>query len=336
MTKIHTSGKQLLSLINDVLDVNRIENGKLEIHRESIMLSDLLQQCAISSQIVAEEKGVIFRMEKKNFADALVHVDTVKIMKILTNLLSNAVKFTPKGGRVTLSVEKVDDGGTAVPYRISIADTGIGMSEEFITHIFEPFTQEKREYVTNYTGTGLGMTIVKELTDFLGCSIEIHSQPGKGTEIILDISFPLAEEQTVPGRGSIETEETVGERILVAEDHPLNREIIAKLLKKAGYQVDMAENGTRCVDLFQSHEAGYYDLILMDIRMPEMDGLTAAKTIRHLGTKDAVSIPIVAMTANAFDQDIENSMAAGMNAHLSKPVEPGLLQAVLKQQMRQK
>lgn len=336
MTKIHTSGKQLLSLINDVLDVNRIENGKLEIHRESIMLSDLLQQCAISSQTVAEEKGVTFLLEKKNFTDDLVCVDTVKIMKILTNLLSNAVKFTPKGGRVTLSVEKIDDGGAIVPYRISIADTGIGMSEEFVSHIFEPFTQEKREYVTNYTGTGLGMTIVKELADFLGCSLELHSQPGTGTEIILDIGFPLAEKQIAAKRESAETEETVGGRILVAEDHPLNREIIAKLLKKEGYQVELAENGIACIDLFQSRGAGYYDLILMDIRMPEMDGLTAAKTIRQMKTKDAASIPIVAMTANAFDQDIENSMAAGMNAHLSKPIEPDLLQAVLKQQMRQK
>lgn len=336
MIKINTSGKQLLSLINDVLDVSRIENGKLELNQETILLSDLLEQCVISSQIVAEEKGVTLRLEKKNFADRLLYVDTVKIMKILTNLLSNAVKFTPEGGSVTLTIERIGDEGQSVPYRISIKDTGIGMSQEFMSHIFEPFTQEKRDYVTNYTGTGLGMTIVKELSDFLGCSLEIHSQQGKGTEIILYMALQLAEEQTASNMKFVEAETAVSSRILVAEDHPLNREIIARLLKKEGYQVELAENGRACVDMFKDHKTGYYDLILMDIRMPEMDGLTAASAIRRLDAEDAKSIPIVAMTANAFEQDVENSMKAGMNAHLSKPVEPELLQTVLKQQIHHK
>lgn len=333
MNKINTSGKQLLSLINDVLDVSRIENGKLEMKREYIMLSDLLKRGVVSSQAVAEEKGVAFRMESKDLEDFLVYVDSLKIMKILTNLLTNAVKFTPQGGTVTVAVENVGKTAEEAEYKITFSDTGIGISQEFLEHIFEPFTQEKREYMTNYTGTGLGMTIVKELVDFLGGSLEIHSELGKGTDISLQLSLQLAQEQPATKDVTDETDEKPGGRILVAEDHPLNREIIVKLLQKEGYEVELAQNGKVCVDLFRSHEKGYYDLILMDIRMPEMDGLTAAKSIRKLESGEANSIPIVAMTANAFEQDIDNSIQAGMNDHLSKPVEPQLLRAVLQKEM---
>lgn len=333
MAKINTSGKQLLSLINDILDVNRIENGKLQMNQEAINLSELLMRSVVSCQTVAEEKGVQFTLEKKGFEDRLVYVDPVKIMKILTNLLTNAVKFTPQGGAVALTVEKVGEISAEVRYRIAVRDNGIGMSREFLDHIFEPFTQEKSEYVTNYTGTGLGMTIVKELADFLGCSLEIHSELAKGTEIVLQIGFPLAQEQLAAVTVPHDAGRKAGARILVAEDHPLNREIIVKLLRKEEYQVELAQNGKECVTMFKDHEKGYYDLILMDIRMPEMDGLTAAKTIRGLEAVNDSPIPIVAMTANAFEEDVKNSLEAGMNAHLSKPVEPEILRRVLKREI---
>ena len=333
MAKINTSGRQLLSLINDILDVSRIENGKLRMDQEAVNLSELLMRSVVSCQTVAEEKGVQFTLEKKGFEDRLVYVDPVKIMKILTNLLTNAVKFTPQGGAVVLTVEKVGETSAEVQYRIAVKDNGIGMSREFLDHIFEPFTQEKSEYVTNYTGTGLGMTIVKELADFLGCSLEIHSELAKGTEIVLQIGLPLVQEQPAAVTVPHDAGKKAGARILVAEDHPLNREIIVKLLRKEEYQVELAQNGKECVTMFKDHEKGYYDLILMDIRMPEMDGLTAAKTIRRLEAENDSPIPIVAMTANAFEQDIKNSLEAGMNAHLSKPVEPEILRRVLKKEI---
>ena len=331
MVKINLSGKQLLDLINDTLDVSRIENGKLTMNRDYIMSSVLSQEVVASAKVVAEQKGVVFRVEQEGFRDALLYIDVVKTIKIFTNLLSNAVKFTPSGGEVVFTLHRVGKSNHVANYRLVIRDTGIGMSREFLKHIFEPFAQERTDRATNATGTGLGMTIVKEFADFLGAKLEIKSELGEGTEVTVWMGFQLADKLPEELQKKELPVSEGNHRILVAEDHPLNAEIIKKLLEKKGYQVERVTNGKECVSNFIHSAPGYYGLILMDVRMPEMDGMEAARTIRLCEKEDARSIPIIAMTANAFEQDVKDCLNAGMNAHLSKPVEPEKLYGTLEQ-----
>lgn len=330
MIKINLSGKQLLALINDTLDVSRIENGKLTMNREYVMSSQLLMEGVASTKVVAEQKGVHFRLEKDGFIDAALYVDAVKITKLFTNLLSNAVKFTPPGGEVVFFIRRTGEKNGVAYYCMGVRDTGIGMSKEYLKHIFEPFSQERTDRATNSTGTGLGMTIVKEFADFLGAKITIESELGKGTTVTVWIGYQLADKTPAELQKETCTISSGTHRILVAEDHPLNAEIVRKLLEKQGYQVDHASNGKECVLKFTRSTPGYYGMILMDIRMPEMDGLEATRFIRHYERADAATIPIIAMTANAFEQDMKECLDAGMNEHLSKPVEPEKMYAALR------
>lgn len=334
MQKINASGKQLLSLIDDTLDVSRIENGKLTMNREYVMSRRLLTDGIASTKVVAAQKGVNFLLCDNGLEDRLMFVDAVKVIKIFTNLLSNAVKFTPPRGTVTFTIDKLEEIGVDVTYKLTVKDTGIGMSKEFLTHIYEPFSQERTDYSTNATGTGLGMTIVKELTQFLGGKVEIKSELSRGTEAIVTLPFKLAEEGPLVRKQEIFTPVSGSHKILVAEDHPLNAKIVEKLLLKFGYEVQLTCNGEKCVEAFKSSANGDYAAILMDIRMPVMDGITAAKNIRALSNNDAKVIPIIAMTANAFEQDVKDCLDAGMNLHLSKPLEPEKLYTALKSMIK--
>ncbi len=328
IVKINASGEQLLGLINDTLDVSRIENGKLFYHPEYIASEKLLMEVVASTQIIADQKGVHFTVERDGFQKTTIYADVVKITKIFNNLLSNAVKFTPAGGEVIFHLTRLGEEHGVVHYLISVKDNGIGMSKEFQKHMFEPFQQENTDYNTNATGTGLGTTIVKSLVDFLGAKIQVESQLGQGTEVKVWMDFQLAQEE------QIEKEKEIpgihGEhRILLAEDHPINAEIAQKLLEKEHYLVELAKNGRECADMFRRSSPGYYDLVLMDIRMPLMDGMEATQLIRTYDRPDAPTIPIIAMTANAYAEDVENCLAAGMNAHLAKPIRPQELYEML-------
>lgn len=259
--------------------------------------------------------------------------DSTKVKQVFVNLISNAIKYTPEGGSVTMRLTELpsEREGYAV-LKTVIEDTGIGMSADFLPHIFEDFSREKNSTQSRVIGTGLGMHIVKKMVDLMGGSIEIESEPGKGTKITVILSHKITDDangKKYHESGNVfEKKEFEGKRILLAEDNELNAEIAVEILTDAGFEVAHAEDGVICIDMLQKAEPGYYDLILMDIQMPNMDGYKAASEIRKLST-DRRNIPIIAMTANAFEEDRQNTLAVGMNGHISKPIEIPKLLAVL-------
>ncbi|MDO4488797.1 MAG: ATP-binding protein, partial [Eubacteriales bacterium] len=252
------------------------------------------------------------------------------------NIVSNAIKYTPAGGTVSALVDELpsDKPGYAC-IRVKISDTGMGISEEFLPHVFDSFTRERNTTVGKVAGTGLGLSIVKKLVELLGGTIEVESELGKGSTFTVILSFRIAkEEQYVPQANVTDVEagtvDLTGKRILLTEDNDLNAEIAIAILDEMGLKVERAEDGHLCLDMLQRADAGYYDLILMDIQMPVMNGYEAARAIRELPDKQKACIPIIAMTANAFEEDKKNAFAAGMDAHLAKPIEVKKVEEALK------
>lgn len=317
---ISFSANQLLDLINDTLDISRIENGKLTLNLEYIMSSQMMLEAVSASRVIAEQKGVHFVIVKDGMLDRMLYVDKGKIVKIFNNILSNAVKFTPAGGTVTFTVKRLSQTGMDANYKITVKDTGIGISDEFQKHIYEPFAQEHREYSSNIKGTGLGMTIAKEIVEFLGGKVVIESEPNRGTEVTVWISFRIAEENPLDVQREDVSGCLKGKHILLVEDHSLNAAIASKILEKAECLVTWAKDGEECCNIFTSYEPGYFDCVLMDIRMPVLNGLEATRRLRKLEREDARKIPVIAMSANAYEEDIRESLAAGMNAHIAKPI----------------
>jgi CheY-like chemotaxis protein len=254
----------------------------------------------------------------------------MKLKQILINILGNSVKFTPEGGSINFALEEISENTNSKTFRFIISDTGIGISQEFLPHIYDAFSQEDNSSTSKYGSTGLGMPITKSIVEMMNGQIDVESEKDKGTTFTLTITFNKADSKTMSEsaldnntNNSETTDEYLkGKRVLLAEDMEINAEIMVAILESKGIETDVAENGRIAVDLFTSHESGYYIAIFMDMKMPEVDGLEAAKLIRSSDHPDAASIPIIALTANAFDEDIQKSRDAGMNAHLSKPVEP--------------
>ncbi|MDD3253083.1 MAG: transporter substrate-binding domain-containing protein [Lachnospiraceae bacterium] len=330
LTKIDESAHYLLSLINDTLDMNKIESNKIVLNREATNIDTFFNQMIGVVQVSAEQKKVNLIAVSKTPALPMVYLDKVRVQQIFFNLVSNAIKFTPENGTVEARNECTCLGETQVKTKLVVKDNGIGIDADFLPRIFEPFEQENNSTTTNYAGTGLGLAIVKNLVEMMGGTISVVSEKGVGSEFTVELVFDVAGEQPEPEMKAERFEISLtGKRVLLCEDHPLNTQIATRLLQKKGMLVEHAENGQSAVELFGQAEPGYYDVILMDIRMPVMDGITAAKTIRALDRTDAKSIPIIAMTANAFDEDVKKSLDAGMNAHLAKPIEPaGLFQTI--------
>ncbi len=329
LEQIHHSSMYLLNLINDTLDMSRIEEKKINLQEDVLSLRAVID--TVSSQI-----SVMTKSKKLDFvctteaADEYLYGDKIRIEQILINLLSNAVKFTPAGGRVELSVKGCRRSEAEIDAEFLVTDTGIGIGEEFLPKIFEPFEQEYGNIVDKIGGTGLGMSIVKNLVDMMGGTIDIKSEKGRGTRISVTLPLRIAEQTDTetappPHNGEADFSQLKDKRILLCEDHKINREIARKILENAGCQVDTATDGKLCLEKFADSEEFYYDCILMDIRMPVMDGLTAAIEIRSLERSDAKTVPIIAMTANAFDEDVKKSLDAGMNAHISKPIDREIL-----------
>ena len=322
--KIKTSNEFLLSLINNVLEMAKIENGKEHLDESSTNMVDFYHAICTLFNTQMKEKGVIFRHSLK-IRHRNVMIDVTKMREILLNILSNALKYTPTGNSVTMTVTELpsEREGYAV-YQTIIEDTGIGMSEEFLSHMFEYFSRERTTTESGVSGTGLGTAIVKKLVDLMHGTIDVESKLGEGTKITLKMSHQITENQNVQQNFQNEREyntgDFTGKRILLAEDNDLNAEIAIAILEEHGLEVERAEDGIVCVNMIEKADADHYDLVLMDIQMPNMDGYKATQLIRQLPDKKKSRIPIVAMTANAFEEDKRNALAAGMDGFLSKPI----------------
>ena len=333
LEKLQQSGKLLLSIINNVLDMARIESGKMELDESYGRIEDFRQSVFAVFDAEAKKKKIAFQYTMKVEHEHVL-TDVTKVKEIFVNILSNAMKYTPSGGSVTVSLEELpcDEPGYMI-VRTRVSDTGIGMSQDYLTRIFEAFTREQNTTKSKIAGTGLGMSIVKKYVDLLGGTIQVESELGKGSTFTVTLKHKIADESYY-GKGQIENPETgteilKGRNILIAEDNDLNAEIAAAILERAGLKTERVENGVQCVNLITKMPAGTYDMILMDIQMPEMDGYEAARVIRQLPDRDKACIPIIAMTANAFEEDRKDAMAAGMNGHMAKPIQVDQLLSML-------
>ena len=329
LEKIQLSTRHLLELVSDVLDMSKLEAGMFEIHEDAFDISELMDEVAalVDAQLV--ESGITHRKHRSNIQHTALKGSSLQLRRIMVNLLSNAIKYNKSNGTIDTYAEELSCDGTTVWYEFKIVDTGIGMSEEFIKEqLFKPFTQEKNDARTLYRGTGLGMSIVKALLDKLEGSIEVESRPGEGSTFTFRIPFKLDENAIetrteVYGSGQKKLE---GMKILLVEDNEINMEIAEFYLTELGIAVDKAWNGREAIEKFEKSVPGTYDLILMDIMMPEMNGYETTTAIRNLPDRpDGKEIPIIAMTANAFAEDIQAALGAGMNAHVAKPIDMDIL-----------
>ncbi len=327
LEKIGDSARHLLDLINDILDMSRIESGRLVIRKEEFSFAAMLEQIGTMVMSQCEDKGLTFEYRIDEAVDEYYIGDDTKLKQVLINILSNAIKFTDAPGRVAFSVDRIAVFEGQSTLKFVVKDTGIGIDADFVPKIFSSFTQEDGGRSTKYGSTGLGMAITKSIVDMMNGTISVESEKGAGTEFTVVITLKNCDHgvQDVARPSTKGRVELAGRHILMAEDVAINAEIMKQLITSRDAAIDHAENGLAAVEMFERSANGYYDAILMDIRMPEMDGLEAAKRIRALDRDDARDVPIIALTANAFDEDVQRSLQVGMNAHLSKPVEPGRL-----------
>ncbi|MDD3183789.1 MAG: hybrid sensor histidine kinase/response regulator [Anaerostipes sp.] len=339
LSKIQTSADYLLSLVNDILDMSKIESGKMELRPEPINVEHVLRD--VSQQFMEEiaRKKINLSLAGTESAPYSYLCDKLRIRQIMMNLISNAVKFTPTGGRIDLAMTIEAAGAGKDQITFSVADNGEGMSEEFLQRIFKPFEQATSNTAAEHGGSGLGLSIVKNLVRMMNGTITVVSELNVGSRFVVSIPMQQTEklkDAEMPFRRTTSDDEAptlsmpfAGHRVLLVEDHPINAQIASKVLSRWGLDVTVAENGKIGVDTFCASEIGFFSIIFMDIRMPVMDGYEAVQTIRSSGRDDAASIPIYAMSANAFDEDVEKSITAGMNGHLKKPLEINKLKQVL-------
>lgn len=336
--KIQMSSEFLLSLLNDVLDMARIESGKEQLDENFYNTTGkIVEEVIRVFEPQAREKNVALKWEV-NVEHEYILCDIVKLREVLSNLVSNAIKYTPAGGSVCVSISELpSDRADHVRYRTVITDTGIGMSKEFLPHLFDSFTRERNTTQGKIAGTGLGMAIVKGLVELMQGTIEVHSELGAGTEFVLTIPHKIAQSvyyEEPEKKMEVDKSLFSNKRILLAEDNELNAEIAIEILKDAGFWVERAEDGIVCVDMLQKSEWNYYDLVLMDIQMPNMDGYKATRIIRRMQDSYRKNIPILAMTANAFEEDRKMALEAGMNGHLAKPIKVDELMSALSEIFR--
>ena len=339
LEKLKQSGNLLLSIINNVLDMAKIESGKMEINENYGRLGAIRQSLFEIFEDEAKKKNLALHYTI-NVEHEHILTDTTKVKEIFVNILGNAIKYTPPGGSVIMSVDELpcnEPGYIIVRNRVS--DTGIGMSEDFLTEIFEAFTREQNTTKSKIAGTGLGMSIVKKYVDLLGGTIEVESEPGKGSTVTVTLKHKIADESYYVKKhleeSGISREILKDRSILLAEDNDLNAEIAAVILERAGLKVERVEDGLQCISRITEMPAGTYDIILMDIQMPKMDGYKATQTIRNLSDQEKACIPIIAMTANAFEEDKRAAIAAGMNGHIAKPIQVDKLLSILAEMIRQ-
>ena len=312
----------------------RIESGKVELDENYVKIRDIYQGIYKIFQAEAEKKGIHLKMEYDVKHEHVI-CDETKNREIFLNLISNAVKYTASGGRVTIRITELDcDRKDYVRIRTQVIDTGIGMSEEFLPSLFEAFARERNTTDGKIAGTGLGMPIIKKYIDMMYGTIEVESKQGEGSKFTVTLEYRIADksyyERATEKFSDMDETRISGKHILLAEDNDLNAEIAELILEDMGLIVDRVEDGVQCVSRIEQKPAGTYDLILMDIQMPNMDGYRATEMIRGLSDKDKATIPIIAMTANAFEEDVQEALKAGMNDHMAKPIRIETLYALMR------
>lgn len=327
--KIKGSSQYLLALINDVLEMSRIESGRMELEPVPINLNKTFDDVRELFKIQMAEKNIEFKVECIDIEDPYVYCDINRLNRVLLNLISNAYKFTPEGGAISVTLKQMTAvvGGCA-DYTISVKDNGIGMSEEFKHKVFEAFEREKDVAVSTIQGTGLGMSIVKNIVDLMGGSISVRSEKNKGSEFTVRLSLDRQSKEdirkaceAIEAKSRAEAVDFNGMRLLLVDDMPVNRQIAVKLLERQGFEVETAENGKEAVDRVKMAEPGYYKAVIMDVQMPVMNGYDACRIIRNMDDEERRKIPVIAMTANAFAEDVRKAKEAGMNAHIAKPID---------------
>jgi CheY-like chemotaxis protein len=328
--KISGAADHLLALVNDVLDMSRIESGKTKVINEPTDMKEFVNNCAaiIDGQLISRQ--IDFVKEYDDFKYPYVFADQLHLRQVLINILGNAVKFTPDGGRITLRVKELSYDDTNVHYSFEIEDNGIGMSEEFQGKIFDEFSQENEDGRSTYKGTGLGMAISKQLVELMGGTIKLKSELGKGSCFTVELEFGIDREK-IEKKEVVESVSLDGVKALLVEDNELNMEIAEEILGDEGMVITPAFDGKEALDKFTESSEGTYDVILMDVMMPVMNGIDSTKAIRASSHPQAKTIPIIAMTANAYKEDKEKVIEAGMNAHVAKPIDVDVLMSVLGQ-----
>lgn len=341
LLKIRSASEHLMSQLNDIMEMSRIESGKLVLNEVACDICAIAEKASDIASAYAADKLLQFAISTDKVADRWVYCDTMRFERILNNLLSNAVKFTPEGGEIRLSLTQIEcerDGYGQ--YELKIKDSGTGMSEDFIADIFEAYGKERSSTIEGLQGTGLGMAITKRIVDAMGGGISVTSEPEKGSEFTVRLELKLAEEASAQSKGIEEIFEASdedegarmdfrGERILLVDDNTINRQIARGILRAYGFIIEDAENGEEAVKKIEESDSDYYDLILMDVRMPVMNGYEATRAIRSMSDEVKANIPVIAMTANSFEEDIQASKDVGMNAHIAKPIEIPVMMEVL-------
>lgn len=324
--KVMTASGYLLDLVNNILDMGKLESGEVKLERKPFNLSALLHDSNEIMRMQSNERGIAYLVESEKVTHPNVIGSPTHLQQVIMNIASNAVKYNRAGGSVTVACHELSCNGETVEFELTCTDTGYGMSPEFQKHIFEPFAQEDNGAKSTYTGTGLGMAVAKELIELQGGIISFESTLNVGTKFTVRIPFEVAKEKADPNPQTTAPAARIdGVRILLVEDNELNMEIAEYLLTEQGAHVMQARNGQEAVDAFANAPIGTFDVVLMDVLMPVMNGLEATEAIRALNRTDAQNTPIVAMTANAFQDDIERSLRSGMNAHLTKPLNINLM-----------
>ena len=328
LSKIEASSRHLLALINDVLEMSRIESGKMNLELAEVDLRKMLAEVRDMFATQMQEKQISFTVDASDLRARHVLCDKNRFNRVLLNLLSNAYKFTPEGGSVSVTLRQTEEAPAGYgAYELRVRDSGIGMTPEFAAKVFEAFERERTSTVSGIQGTGLGMSITKSIVDLMGGTIGVVTAPGAGTEFTVRVKFELSggehsDESAEEGpQGEAAALDFSQMRLLLAEDNEINREIATMVLSEVGFTLETAENGLEAVEKVAVSKPGYFDAVLMDIQMPVMNGYEATRRIRMLNDSALANIPVIAMTANAFQEDIQAAKEAGMNAHIAKPID---------------
>ncbi len=338
LLKIRSASEHLMSQLNDIMEMSRIEGGKLVLNEVACDIGAIAEKASDIAAAYAADKLLKFGISTDKVSDRWVYCDTIRFERVLNNLLSNAVKYTPENGEVRLSLVQTECEREGYGrYELKVRDSGAGMNEEFVAEIFDAYGKERSSTIEGLQGTGLGMAITKKIVDAMGGGISVKSELGKGSEFTVVLELRLAEalqddeewlvENAYGDEGS--RMDFRGERILLVDDNNINRQIARGILKAYGFVIDDAENGQEAVEKIEGSESGYYDLVLMDVRMPVMNGYEATRKIRAMEDETKAKLPVIAMTANSFEEDIKAAKDVGMDAHIAKPIEIPVMMEVL-------